>query len=170
MKPFDKSESNGFTVVEVIISIAIIGILVALLLPEVQTASVSTVVVGRGNNIETKDTEIRNSDLSPTSANNQGLTTLTNHTIKDGFYSEQAEGLVSEAKTVAARMELRVIQSAMDLMMIDKCIQVIKATAATSDMSAFPTGHPLFPEYLRDSNSQYKYRCNSDGKVIQTPE
>ncbi len=157
----DKSESNGFTVVEVIISIAIIGIL---------TASVSTVVVGRGNNIETKDTEIRNSNLSPTSANNQGLTTLTNHTIKDGFYSEQAEGLVSEAKTVAAKMELRVIQSAMDLMMIDKCIQVIKATAATSDMSAFPTGHPLFPEYLRDSNSQYKYRCNSDGKVIQTPE
>jgi hypothetical protein len=34
-------------------------------------------------------------------------------------------------------------------------------------MSAFPTGHPLYPDYLRTATTKGTYSCSTTGLVTQ---
>ena len=76
-------------------------------------------------------------------------------------------GIIDEGETEAAAAELATIQTAMDTMMARSSISSVTATAATADMSAFPTGNVLYPNYLRTGNTTGTYSCSTTGLVAQ---
>src|SRR4030042_1174519 len=55
-------------------------------------------------------------------------------------------GLIGYGHTQAGEAELSVVQTAMDSMMAKESIGSVTATAATANMSAFPTDNVLYPD------------------------
>jgi type IV pilus assembly protein PilA len=76
-------------------------------------------------------------------------------------------GLAGEGQEEAAKAELVTVQTAMDTMMAKLRLTSVTATAATANMSSFPTGHPLYPDYLRTAATQGTYSCSTTGLVTQ---
>ena len=107
-----RRESKGFTLIELLIVIAILGVLAAVVLPNVT-------------------------------------------------------GLVGEGQTEGAAAELSTVQTAMDIMMAKNDLSSVTATAATDNMSSFPTGNALYPDYLRTAITNGTYSCSTTGLVTQ---
>ena len=76
-------------------------------------------------------------------------------------------GLVGSGETEGAKAEWVTVQTAMDTMMAKTHITSVTATAATDNMSAFPTGHALYPDYLRTETTKGTYSCSTTGLVTQ---
>jgi hypothetical protein len=52
-------------------------------------------------------------------------------------------------------------------MMIQSNITTVTATNATANMSAFPIGRPLYPNYVRTQLTKGTYSCSTNGSVAQ---
>ena len=76
-------------------------------------------------------------------------------------------GLAGEGQTEAAKAELVTVQTAMDTMMAKNSLTSVTATSATANMSAFPTGNALYPDYLRTATTKGTYSCSTTGLVTQ---
>ena len=76
-------------------------------------------------------------------------------------------GLVGTGETEADATEFAVVQASVDIMMIKEGVTSGLTTAATADMSAFPTGHPVYPDYMRSAATKGTYSCNDGGTVTQ---
>jgi type IV pilus assembly protein PilA len=79
-------------------------------------------------------------------------------------------GLIDYGHTQAAAAELSVVQTAMDSMMAKENLSTVTATTNTTDMSGFPTGNPLYPNYLRNATTKGYYSCNATGFVTQVDD
>jgi len=76
-------------------------------------------------------------------------------------------GLVGSGEAEGARAELVTIQTAMDTMMAKEGLTSVTATSARSNMAAFPSNKPLYPNYLRTATSKGTYSCDGTGLVSQ---
>ena len=76
-------------------------------------------------------------------------------------------GIVDEGETEAAAAELSIVQTAMDVMMARSSISTVTLTSGTTDMSTFPTGNVLYPDYMRTGNTTGTYSCTATGLVNQ---
>ncbi len=75
--------------------------------------------------------------------------------------------LVGYGQSEGAGAEKSIVQTAMDSMMAKERLSSVNATAATDNMSLFPTSHPLYPSYLRKEQTKGTYSCDSTGLVTQ---
>jgi prepilin-type N-terminal cleavage/methylation domain-containing protein len=76
-------------------------------------------------------------------------------------------GMVGFGQSQSAAAELSVVQTAMDAMMAKENLTSVTVTTNTSNMAAFPTGNPLYPDYLRKATTKGAYSTDNVGLVSQ---
>ena len=74
--------------------------------------------------------------------------------------------LLSNSEDKAEKGEWANVQAAVDSMMADKELESITAViTAIKDMKNFPSGTPLYPDYLRTEFTRCVYKVESNGRV-----
>lgn len=76
-------------------------------------------------------------------------------------------GFAGFGRTQGALTEVSIVQTAMDSMMAQNALTSVTVTAATDNMSSFPTGNVLYPTYLRFQTTKGTYSCDGTGLVTQ---
>jgi type IV pilus assembly protein PilA len=76
-------------------------------------------------------------------------------------------GVIGSGEEEVEESELVIIQTAMDTMMAKNDLTAVTATSSTNDMSGFPTGNALYPNYLRMATTSANYSCSTTGLVTQ---
>jgi hypothetical protein len=59
------------------------------------------------------------------------------------------------------------VQTAMDSMLAKENISAVAVTTNTTNMLAFPSDHPLYPNYLRTATTHGFYTTDNVGLVVQ---
>jgi prepilin-type N-terminal cleavage/methylation domain-containing protein len=77
-------------------------------------------------------------------------------------------GLLGGSQTTAADAERVIVQTAVDAKMaVDNLSQTTAITDATSDMTDGTGGFSLYPTYMRGTETNGTYTCDTTGKVTQ---
>lgn len=76
-------------------------------------------------------------------------------------------GFAGYGQTQGAAAELSIVQTAKDSMMAQNALTSVTVTAATDNMSAFPTGNVLYSTYMRFETTKGTYSVDSTGLVTQ---
>jgi hypothetical protein len=143
---------NGLSTVGLIVTMGIIGVL---------SAGVVTVVCG---STKTASDQPETISIEAPAENSSLLTSLPGY---DPIESQADLTLLQAETDISARqMELNIIQTAVDIMMIQQHLHTLNSTAKTNDMTVFPAQQPLYPRYLRSPHAQYYYSCDSSGEVF----
>ncbi|MFC1870032.1 type II secretion system protein [Chloroflexota bacterium] len=74
---------------------------------------------------------------------------------------------VGYGQTEGASTELSIVQTGVDSMMAHQKLAAVAVTGATDNMSAFPTGNELYPDYMRYETTKGTYSCDATGLVVQ---
>jgi hypothetical protein len=145
---------KGFTIIETVAIIAIFGVLAAAVLLN---------LAGPPKNVEAGQLPSETNPQNSISRSTNLKVVLEDLPVEDPSVDwQQAQ---TEADQAARKMELRVVQTAVDTMMIKEGLPAVIATNSTHDMTAFPSGSPLYPQYLRDETTGYNYTCDKTGQV-----
>lgn len=135
-----RKANKGFSIVEILISVAII------------CAAITTIAV-------------KSIDF-PERSENGSITLESNSDLTEIYESDMIQ-IQEESELIARQTELRIIQTAMDTMMIRKQLDTVSKSFYSSDMSNFPKDNGLYPEYLRINETKYEYSCNENGQISQ---
>jgi len=153
-------DQKGFSLVELIVVISVIGVLVA---------GIAFSFCGNSGSVEAGHLNVQENNghsISPgTSHPGQAETETASPEAVD--MQSMTNTLIS-SKEAGCKMELRIIQVALDTMMIREGLTSVTPTFCTSDMSQFPLSHPLYPEYVHSRFSSYQYTCDAYGNVSVT--
>ena len=148
------SSQKGFTILETVFVVAIFGVLAAVVL---------ITLTGPAKNVEAG--QIPTGGIPEIN----GLQDAEETSTLDALDSDNAtidwQQVQSTANQAAAKMELKVVQTAVDTMMIKEGLAKVQKTSATDDMTDFPQGSPLYPLYLRDETTNNRYTCDETGQV-----
>ena len=79
-------------------------------------------------------------------------------------------GFLGYGQGQGAAAELSIVQTAMDSMMTKTSSANVTVTGATDNMSDFPTGDPLYPDYLRYLTTKGTYSCDGGGLITQVDD
>jgi len=151
-----RKPANGYTLVETIVSVAVIGIV---------TACVVSALLGKSQSVEaSRAGQDEVVSLNQPTSEMPVLSAIENINQYDNSTLEGSQ-IQARATCASRHMELRIIQTAVDIMMIREGINQVNPTGASSDMTDFPAGSPLYPRYVRESNTQYRYCCDRYGEV-----
>jgi prepilin-type N-terminal cleavage/methylation domain-containing protein len=136
-----RSSEKGYTIIELLIVIAVLG-------------CISSAVILNAGGI------VGQAEAAPEN-------TPTAQLISEGNNNSQSDWtkLTASTDAAASQMELRIVQTAMDIMMIHENLHQVRPTAATNDMLAFPGENALYPQYLRDSQTRFRYSCDATGQI-----
>ena len=148
------NKPKGFSIIETVMVIAIFGVLAATMLINL-TGPANIVQAGK---IPTGGVPERGG------LKDVNLDTAFNDLQTDNPGIDWPQARIA-ANQVARKMELKVVQTAVDTLMIKDDLSDVGVTAATDDMTAFPSGSPLYPRYLRDQTTGNKYTCDKTGQV-----
>jgi prepilin-type N-terminal cleavage/methylation domain-containing protein len=81
-------------------------------------------------------------------------------------------GITTNAKTQANKTEQETVQTAFDAMVQDQtvdpatiCPSSTTNTSQPNDLSTWPTGHPLYPAYIRQQFASQPYSCTTTGQI-----
>ena len=81
-------------------------------------------------------------------------------------------GITTNARTQANKTEQETVQAAFDAMVQDQtvdpttiCPSSTTNTGRPNDLSTFPTGHPLYPAYIRQQFASQPYSCTTTGQI-----
>ncbi|HJX13743.1 MAG TPA: type II secretion system protein [Dehalococcoidales bacterium] len=78
-----------------------------------------------------------------------------------------AATFVGYGQNEGASTELSIVQTGVDTMMAHQKISSVNVTAATDNMSLFPVGNALYPDYLRYEMTTGTYSTDATGLVTQ---
>jgi len=143
---------KGFSTIGLIVTLSIIGVL---------SAGITTASDG------THQISSIHWDNGPLVPSTNSVSSNGEPAVPDIENSADLSTIQSQSDRIAGQMELQIVQTAMDTMMIYQGFHTIGATAKTNDMTAFPAAYPLYPQYLRDPQSRFYYTCDSTGQVFQ---
>ena len=81
-------------------------------------------------------------------------------------------GITTNARTQANKTEQETVQAAFDAMVQDQtvdpttiCPGSTTNTSQPNDLSTWPTGHPLYPAYIRQQFASQPYSCTTTGQI-----
>ena len=74
---------------------------------------------------------------------------------------------VGYGQTEGASTEKSIVQTGVDSMMAHQKLDAVAVTGATDNMSAFPVGTELYPDYMRYGTTKGTYSCDATGLVVQ---
>ena len=147
-------KAKGKTLIEAVVVLAIFGVI---------SLGVTMILSEPFNKVEAGQMNARNVPENPGLQDSSPDGVLTE--LQTDLTNVDWEQVQAEANLTSSKTELRIIQTAVDTMMIREGLIEVQDTPATNNMAEFPEGSVLYPKYLRDENTRIRFTCDKTGQV-----